>query len=299
MGDTVTIIIVNWNTGGLLHRCLLSLAALPERVLIDRVLVVDNASTDDSMKQAKAARLPLPTEFIGLPHNVGFARANNIAWRKVRQNSHILLLNPDTEVRAGAVQVMVDAFKADRVGIVGPRLVNPDGSGQLSVRQFPTLAVFVILFLKLHRIFAGLPAWQRYMQAAFDYTKPAAVDQVMGAAFLVRNTAWESIGLLDERFWIWFEEVDYCKRAKAAGWMVHYTPMATVVHHGAASFSQLFGPRKSWLFLRGALQYAHKHLGLAAWVLLWVLVPFSLALSLPAGIVHAMSRQRNQKLLYD
>lgn len=274
----LTIIIINWNTGRLLNRCLASLAALPEKALIKRVIVVDNASGDDSIEQAKRVQ-GLPVQCMELRENIGFARANNIGLKELASDgNHVLLLNPDTEVQPGALQAMLDFLESHpKAGIVGPRLLNfSDRQTQPSVRSFPTLVVFIWLFLKLHRLLPNVSFWRKYMMTGFDYNKAAAVDQVMGAAFLIRDKAVEK---LDERFWIWFEEVDFCKRAKAKGWEVWYTPSAQIIHRGAASFNQLVGFKRSWFFLRSSVQYANKHLGLLATSVLIILLPIALVLA--------------------
>ena len=302
----VTIIIVNWNTGELLARCLSSLANLPERELIYEVIVVDNASHDRSVVGAQVVvgegENKPPVRFIKLTKNVGFAGANNIAIERVRRGqrlaSHVLLLNPDTEIKRGALEAMLRVFDRDEhIGIVGPRLLNPDGTGQPSVRAFPSLGVFIWLFLKLHRLLPKAPLWQCYMQEEFDYDSGQAVDQVMGAAFLIHHDLLEEIGALDERFWIWFEEVDYCKRAQKVGWVVFYTPSARVLHYRAASFNQLVGWRRSWPWLKSSLRYARKHLGSGAVIAMWLLLPAAVLLTIPSLLVHILQRQQNKPRL--
>lgn len=286
---SVAIIIVNWNTGELLANCVRSLLALPqnERALINSVWIVDNASHDDSVLKARAAageNRALPITFIENTVNAGFPRANNQVIEKVRgKNGHILLLNPDTEIRPGALTNMLAVF-AERsdVGIVGPKLVNPDGSLQGSVRPFPELADFVLYMLKLGRVI------QSHQEGQHNYGKAGYVDQVMGAAFLIKNDVIRDIGLLDDDFFILFEEVDYAKRAKSAGWRSFYTPAATIMHVKAASFNQVVGFRRSWPWLKSSLRYAGKHLPAWQVVILYALVPVSLLLVLPASFKHLL-----------
>jgi GT2 family glycosyltransferase len=295
----VVIIIVNWNTGELLARCLESLAVLPEKERISEVIVVDNASRDTSYVQAqvaagKSGNRP-PVRFIKLKGNAGFARANNIAWERVQAGSHagehVLLLNPDTEVKPGALAGLLAALEENsRAGIVGPQLLNPDGTVQPSIRAFPTLGVFVFFFLKLHRLFPGAALWQRYVRGDFDAAREQEVDQAMGAALLLRRELVESLGLFDERFWIWFEEVDLCRRAQQAGWKVMYTPRAEIFHHGGVSFNHLVGLRRAWPWLTSCLVYTQKHLTLGALALLWLLFPIALLLALPSSIIHLARR---------
>ncbi len=295
----VSVIIVNWNTGKLLRECLESLAALPEKDLIAEVTVVDNASSDDSFSQAKSVEIGVPTTLMGLHENIGFAAANNMAIRQRRdKTSHVLLLNPDTQVKSGAIGAGVKEFADNpKTGVAGLHLLNPDGSTQPSVRNLPTLAILVFLFLKLHRLFPRAKAWCAYMATGFNYRERQVVNQVMGAVFFIRQEVLEKIGLLDEKFWVWFEEVDYCQRALAAGWNVIYTPAGEVTHYQAASFSQLVGLRRTLPFLKSSLRYARKHLGVFSWSLLVCLWPLAVLVALPSALRHIRQRSSNQARL--
>lgn len=299
----VAVIIVNWNTGKLLSHCLASLQALPEYDLIEKIYVVDNASDDDSLVVAKQAMTDeVKVRFIDLNSNIGFAAGNNraisLAQKECAKDCHIWLLNPDTEVQPGALKTMISVLDQQTdVGIVGPKLLNTDGTLQPSVRSFPTMVIFTLFFTKLNRLLHNTSLWRRYMNLDFDYNHAQAVDQVMGASFLIRNTAVQNVGLLDEKFWVWFEEVDYCRRAQNKGWVVWYTPEATVVHHGGASFSQLIGWQKTLPWIRSSLHYARKHFNILAWSFLLLLTPVTLALSVPASFAHIVTKQNNLKRL--
>ncbi len=294
----ISVIIVNWNTGSLLTQCLKSLASLPEQELIHHVVVIDNASKDTSIEQAKDFAHEHGYAIFREKHNLGFAKANNLAWKYIKahggKDDHILLLNPDTEVHPEALHSMAHTLeRTPTIGIIGPKLLEATGELQPSVRSFPTFGVFIFLFLKLHRIFSFLPFWKQYMMSSFDYTKEQTVDQVMGAAFLVRNVVAESMGLLDESFWIWFEEVDFCKRAKEQGWDTVYTPKATVMHYGGTSFNQLVGLARTKPFLKSSLTYSKKHLGIIATSVLFLLYPFALLIAGMASFAHLKQKERN------
>ncbi|HLC49237.1 MAG TPA: glycosyltransferase family 2 protein [Candidatus Andersenbacteria bacterium] len=294
----ISIIIVNWNTGGLLIKCLESIVALSEQDLIRHVVIVDNASTDDSVLQTQEIAQEHGYAIIRAKHNLGFAKANNLAWKFIKEHEgnddHILLLNPDTEVRPGALKSLVEVFEKNKtVGIVGPKLLETTGKVQKSVRTFPTFVVFIILFLKLQRLFPGLSIWERYMMTNFDYLKEQQVDQVMGAAFLIRNEVLKQIGLLDESFWIWFEEVDFCKRAKQSGWSTLYTPSAVVTHHGGTSFGQVAGFTKTRLFTQSSILYTKKHLGITAYITLLAFYPIGLLIAIIASFEHIKQRKYN------
>lgn len=292
----VSIIIVNWNTGKRLAACLRSLSALPDKALIQKIWVVDNNSRDTSLEEAMGVETGIPVAFERLPKNAGFARANNVALKQIQASglTHVLMLNPDTEVQAGAIQTLLSVLDEQvRAGVVGPKLKNTDSSIQASVRRFPSLMVFLWLFLKLSRLWTSLPFWRRYMQTDFNYGYSQRVDQVMGAAFLIRDVLLKTVGLLDENFWIWFEEVDYCKRAAAAGWEVWYQPAAEVIHYGGVSFNQLVGLRRTVPFLNSAMYYVTKHHSILTRLILSLFYSIAVLLSLPASIVHYFFRRKN------
>lgn len=292
----VSVIIVNWNTGQRLAGCLRALAALPDKALIKKVWIVDNNSRDDSIELATDTATGLPLEVMRLPKNVGFARANNLALRQLQDSglTHALLLNPDTEIQAGAIQTLLAVLDSQpRAGIVGPRLRNSDGSTQASVRRFPTLAVFLWLFLKFGRWWTNLPFWRRYMVYDFDYSRSQRVEQIMGAAFLIRDEVLRSVGLLDENFWIWFEEVDYCRRAQTEGWEVWYQPAAEVRHYGGVSFNQLLGIRRTVPFLNSAMYYVTKHHSILARLVLSLFYSLAVLLAVPASAAHYFWKRKN------
>lgn len=300
--EQLSVVIVNWNTGKLLAECLEFLERLPEKSIIRHVLIIDNASSDNSLMQAKTVADRAGFTILPQSKNLGFAKANNIGITYIQEHGgsddHILLLNPDTIVHPHAIENMLAVLCSDTtIGIVGPILLETNGATQPSVRLFPTLPIFVLLFLKLHRIFLNTQIWINYMMASFDYTRQQQVDQVMGAAFLVRNTLIDTIGLLDEGFWIWFEEVDYCKRAQDAGFAVVYTPDASITHYKGTSFNQLIGLKKTQPLLKSSLRYAKKHLGIVAYIVLLILYPFALVIAALASGEHMRQKKENESRL--
>ena len=158
--ESVSIVIVNWNTGRLLKKCINSLIALPEYSSVRHIVVIDNNSHDDSVASIRTLH-DQPVTLLPQKHNLGFAKATNLGIRYIQEhegkNDHILLLNPDTEVRPHAITTMLDVLAMNhKAGIVGCKLTNPDGTIQESVRRFPTLPILSMLFLKLHRILITL-----------------------------------------------------------------------------------------------------------------------------------------------
>lgn len=292
----IAVIIVNWNTGALLADCVQSLLTLPESDVIHSIHVVDNASTDNSIELLRdrlGAPSAPPVHITQSKINLGFAKANNQAITAIgEQDVHLLLLNPDTRVLPGALTAMASVLAENSdSGVVGPRLRNPNGSLQRSIRRFPTLAILILFFLKLGRSLPLLTWGRNYLALDVDYERPQAVEQVMGAAFLIRNTAWQRVGPLDEKFWVWFEEVDYCRRVTDAGLAVVYTPSSEIIHYGGVSFNQLVGIRRTWLFTRSALRYARKHLGWLPTALLMALLPLTFILAILTSSFRLLLRK--------
>ena len=263
--------------------------------MICDVVVVDNASHDTSFKAVKNKEWKLPMTFVSLKHNRGFAKANNIGIeKKSMQSTSLLLLNPDTIVHPGAISTMFEALmSASNIGVVGAHLLNPDGTTQPSVRRFPTVPVFAWLLLKLARLFPYASFWQRYLMSDFNYETRTTVDQVMGAAFLIRGSLLSTVGKLSESYWIWFEEVDYCLKVWQAGFKVVYEPKARITHLGGASFSQLVGFSRVLPFLKSSTIYAFKNLGVFSGVALILMWPFALLTAVPASILHVRDKKRN------
>jgi GT2 family glycosyltransferase len=249
----ISVIIVSWNVRDLLKKCLESIFRHTQDVAFE-VIMVDNASTDGTLEMLKHY---FPNvKLIANQKNLGFAKANNIGIREA-QGEYILLLNPDTEFIENSLEKVVQKMESDEnIGVLGCRILNSDKSLQPSVRRFPTLASQLIILLKLHRLFPSL--LNNYLAKDFDYSKEAEAVQVMGAFFCVSRTVFEQIGLLDEEYFIWFEEVDFCRRAKKVGYKVIYCPEISIIHHSGQSFAQVDTLKKQWWFFRSALHYFSK-----------------------------------------
>lgn len=233
MKPTLSIVIVNYNTGELLARCLSSIRKNRPSFVYE-VIVVDNASTDESIKDIKSTK---GIKSIENKTNVGFARAVNQGI-KLAKSRYILLLNPDTEVKRRALAKMVEfAQKTEDAGVVGAKLLNPDGSIQPAVFRFPTL------WRAFQEFWLGKRVYSKYAPPG---SGPVEVDAVVGAAFLVTPQALERVGFLDERYFMFFEDLDYCRRVKKAGLKVYYLPGAHVVHHHGVSGQGLASEESQW-----------------------------------------------------
>lgn len=274
----VSIIIVSWNVQTFLAPCLESIPPALEG-LAGEIFVVDNASTDSSAEISEHLAGSIPNlTVIRNTTNRGYAKANNQALRQAR-GEYILLLNPDTQLKPDAIKRLVACARKHQAGIVGARHKNPNGSLQPSVRRLPTPTVLIGLMLKLHRLLPALPMFRRYFAHDFEYTKTQPAEQVAGSCLLISRASVEKIGLLDERFNLWFEEVDWCQRAKTAGRAVWYCAEAELTHVGGQSFAQLATVKRQRTFNRSLRQYVRKHFGWRPWLEAAILSPLSLIIA--------------------
>lgn len=252
----LSVIIVSWNVRELLEKCLLSLGEYRGDIDLE-IFVIDNASADGTVEKI---RQQFPSvKLIASDVNLGFARANNLAIRQA-VGEYVLLLNPDTEIFPDTLGKSL-AFMSSHpdCGIMGPRMQFADGSPQPSVRRFPSLWPLLLLLFKLPKLWPQLKAINDYLAADFDYGRPQAVDQIMGAFMLIRREVIGKIGLMDERFFIWFEEVDFCLRCWQAGYKVYYNPDARIIHYGGQSFSQQKTMANQSRFFKSAFKYFLKN----------------------------------------
>lgn len=232
----ISVIIVSWNTRQLLERCLESVCASDAGSADVELLVVDNGSSDGSPEMV-TSRFP-SVRLVANGDNVGFVRANNLAIG-MATGDYLLLLNPDTELIGGAIQEMVRyADMHPEVGVVGPQLLNSDGSLQSSRRRFPTRATAFLESTVLQRWFPNHSALRAYYVLDRGDDQTQEVDWVVGAGLLVRTAATRQVGSMDEGYFMYSEELDWCRRLKAAGWKVVYHPAARLIHHGGQSSDQ-------------------------------------------------------------
>jgi len=231
----LAIIIVSYNTIQLLAECLDSvLVGLDRSGLSGEVWVVDNASADGSAEMVRTRFSSV--RLIAHEENVGFAAGNNLALKAVRLGStviprHILFLNPDTRVIADALGIMVRFLDASpTVGAAGPRLVHGDGSFQHSAFAFPGLIQLMLDFFPLHPRLLDARLNGRYPRRLYEVAEPFAVDHPLGAALMVRGETLAQVGGFDERFFMYCEEIDLCRRIRGLGWDVYCVPEAEIVH---------------------------------------------------------------------
>ncbi|TCD04322.1 glycosyltransferase [Erythrobacteraceae bacterium CFH 75059] len=261
MSARADIVIVNWNSGHLLAECLASIRTNREGV--DRVIVVDNGSTDGSLAPESHAEDWI--EFDAAGENLGFAAACNRGAARCTA-PFILFLNPDAQLIAGglpeALRFMTSPEGA-RVGICGVRLLGRTGAVERHCANFTDPSTYVGQALgladRLPRVFT--PHFMR----SFDHLESRVVDQVIGAFFLVRRPLFEQLNGFDERYFVYFEEVDFALRAKQAGWDTFYLASATGYHYGGGT-SEKVKARRLFYSLRSRLIYARRHFSPAGFV---------------------------------
>jgi len=265
----LSIVVVNWNVRDLLRRCLASIFAAGLTGV--EVIVVDNASTDGS-PDAIRAEFPQVT-LIANGDNRGFPAANNQGLAAARAR-FVMTLNPDTEIAADALARMIAYLDTHPdVGALGPQLLNSDGSIQSSRRRFPTLATALFESTWLQGI-----APRGVLRHYYVDDRPAGVKQevdwLTGACIVLRREVLEAVGGLDEGFFMYSEELDWCRRIKSAGWKIVYLPEAKVIHHAGKSSEQAVAARHIH-FQTGKVRYFCKYHG---WLTASVLRLFLLAM---------------------
>jgi len=282
----VSIIIVNWNTHDLLADCLNSVAATSGDLDLE-IVVVDNASTDGSQAMVRQ-RFP-HVRLIANAENVGFARANNQGLAAC-QGRYALLLNSDALLTTHALQAMLDlAESKPRAGMIGAHLRNRDGSFQASHSPFPNLWQEFLILSGLGRLLYG--RW--YPSRGPEESRgPQVVDYVEGACLLVRRAAFEQVGGLDEGYFMFSEEVDWCYAMREKGWQVWYQPAARVIHLGGGS-SRNRRPQREGDLYRSRIRFVRKHYGAtAAWLLKAQIVGFTAIKSMGHGLLRLVSGGR-------
>jgi N-acetylglucosaminyl-diphospho-decaprenol L-rhamnosyltransferase len=276
----LSIITVNWNVRELLRHSLQSIAAeaksTPDPVNLSleewtlEIIVVDNASSDGSVEMVHA-EFP-HVRLVANDDNRGFTAANNQGLA-LSQGRYLLLLNPDTELVGNTLATMIRYMESHpKAGALGPRLLYPDGSQQSSRRRFPTFATALLESTVLQEWWADNRILRRYYMADKPDDTIQPVDWLVGACLLIRREAYEQLGGLDEGYFMYSEELDWCRRCKAAGWEIIYLPTATVIHYEGQSSEQVV-PARHIHFQSSKIRYFRKYHGaLQAEALRWFLL---------------------------
>jgi len=273
----VSIIIVNWNTRNILRNCLLSIYDQTKEIYFE-VIIVDNASTDGSVEMVK--RDFPQAALIENMVNRGFAAANNQGL-KIAKGQYILLLNSDTIVLDGAIQKTVAfAEQHPKAAVIGCKVLNPDGSLQPTCFMFPSLLNMFLSSTYLYKLFPKSKFFGREQMTWWDRNDVREVDVITGCFMLVRRRAIEQTGLMDEQFFVYGEETDWCYRFRQGGWKVLFIPDAEIVHLGGQSSKQMAS--QMTLQLRGSiLQFMCKHYSCLEYNLACILVWLFFAIRVP------------------
>jgi GT2 family glycosyltransferase len=249
----LTITVASWNTRDPLRACLQSLQDLRGELPFE-VIVLDNASGDGSPDVVRE-EFPWVT-LIASETNTGFGAAHNRAMER-GSGRYLLVLNSDAVVAAGTLQGIVEfAERNPKIGVFGPKILNPNGTLQYSCRRFPTIQAALFRNTLLGRLFPRNRYTADYLMSEWPHDQPRQVDWVSGAAMVVRREVFEQLGGFDEQFFMYCEDVDLCLRARQAGWETWYVPAGGVTHEIGRSTSQIANKairmfhHSMWLFYR-------------------------------------------------
>lgn len=291
----LSVIIVNWNARDCLSECLTSIEQQSVDLLLE-TWVVDNGSTDGSVELIRA-RFPWVKLLVN-QENQGFARASNQAV-SLAKGRYLLFLNPDTQLLPECLRVMVRFLDGHPcTGAVAPQVLFPEGRIQPSCRRFPTLGAVFWEATGLDRALPRHPLFGRYLMGDWDHQSLCPVDQPMGACLMTRRSALDQVGPFDERFFLFFEEVDLCRRLRSAGWDIFFVPQAQIIHHCGHSTGQNYR-RASWLFHSSRYKYFRKHFGRSQeWLVRTLMVasfPWQLVLRILLVLSRPMDRPRKAR----
>lgn len=247
--NSVDVIIVNWNAGDQLKDCIESIP----RALVSNIIVVDNASVDNSMREISKLSNVTPVFY---PENMGFGKACNLgAYQSTSE--FILFLNPDSVVYAGSLEKVLSFLQHPHnssVGICGVQLLDESGNVSRSCARFPTPLRFAAYALGLDRIFPKLG----HFMHDWSHDETREVDHVIGAFFLVRREVFQDLGGFDERFFVYLEDLDFSFRARKLGWRSVYLADVQAFHLGGGTSNQIKA-RRLFYSLRSRLIYSEKH----------------------------------------
>ena len=286
----ISIIIVNWNTKEHLHHCLNSLTNANDYT--QEIIVVDNCSSDGSPevieKEYHQVRL------IKNEANLGFAKANNIGIATSR-GKYVALVNSDVIVLDDCIERLIEFMdKNPSVGMAGPRILNADHTLQVSCRHFPTIWKNLCQVLALNMVFAKSSLFAEPMMKYWAHDAERKVDVLSGCFWMLRRAALDEVGLLDESFFIYGEDIDWCRRFHDSRWDVMFYPGAEAIHFGGASSSN--APIRFYLEMQKAdLQYWRKHHGKPGELIYWMIILLRQLVRIPGFALMYVFRAKNRE----
>lgn len=271
----LSIIIVSWNVKDLLKNCLDSIFKYTQ-YLDFKVIVVDNASSDKTAKMV-ATQFP-QVDLINSTENLGFAKANNLGLEHA-QGNYILFMNPDMELTENSFKVMHDLMVEDKkIALATCQLIYLDGQRQNNIKNNPGLADQLLILLKLHH-FIKTKKLKKYLAKDFNYTQEQEVKQIMGAFVFSSGEVIKKIGGWDKNYFLWWEDLDLCKKVQELGYKIVYTPETKVIHYEGKSFAQQLSLAKQKRFNKGMRIYFKKHHSFISYLIISILSPISLLLA--------------------
>ncbi|MCA9375543.1 MAG: glycosyltransferase family 2 protein [Candidatus Doudnabacteria bacterium] len=296
MNATISIVIVNWNTRDLTTRCIQSIKEHKGDLSVEAI-VVDNDSSDGS--EAQFREVFAKDDWVTVIQsgaNLGFGKGCNVGIKRSRA-TYVFILNPDTEVFEDTLRTLYSYMETHKeVAIVAPKLENPDGTLQESIRRFPTANDQSVILLKLHHFVKNLEPIERYLATDFNYTQEADVEQPMGAALFFRRSVLTELGGFDERYFLWFEEVDLLKQVHdRKDWKIRYLPTTRVLHHKGQSFGQLRALKEQHILNTSMLKYFAKNRPPEEYFLILALMPVSYALAVGVQFLEWINILPNPK----
>ncbi|MDH4266280.1 MAG: glycosyltransferase family 2 protein [Deltaproteobacteria bacterium] len=252
----LSIIVINYNSSNFVLSCL---ASLKEGLRANRyeIILVDNGSIDGSCRLIRE-------KFPGLylienAENLGFARAVNQGFKKTR-GKYLLILNPDVTLIAGSVEKAINFLDGyPEVGLLLPKLINPDGSLQFSCRTFYDFSILLFRRTPLGKIFPSHPVIRKHFMMDWKHERVREVDWGLGACMFVRREAIKGKNIFDDRFFLYFEDVDFCFRLKKEGWKVVYYPEAVMVHTHVRQSAKGYFNRPKWEHFKSLIKFYFKH----------------------------------------
>jgi N-acetylglucosaminyl-diphospho-decaprenol L-rhamnosyltransferase len=277
-----SVIIVTYNSAAAIENCLRALA------LQDcEVVVVDNASQDDTVTRVRSVARELELQLIAVSRNIGFAGGVNQGVRAA-SGDVLLLLNPDAVVEAGAIDALLECFQTTKASAVGGALIAANGQLDkgFAFRRLPTLASLVCEALLINQLWPRNPVNRQYRCLDEDYSREQQVEQPAGAGLAVRRETWHSLQGMDPGFYpVWFEDVDFCARVLASGGTIFYCPDVRFHHSGAHSVGQLNFSDKQVFWYGNMVRYAAKHLPASSAVLLRLSIFVGMAVRIVAALL--------------
>jgi GT2 family glycosyltransferase len=255
MDCLLSVITVTHNHAAYIGQCLAAL--IPEVSQIGgEIIAIDNRSDDAS---AEIIRQFPSVKYVVNQQRRGFS-ANNNYGMAIAQGRYLLLLNPDTEVHPGAIQTLINFMEHyPSVGMCGAQLLFPDGSIQPSPRRFPTIGAFIARRTPLRRFLRNSVLNRHHLMLDVSHTQPFPVDWLLGACMFIRREVLETVGPLDEGFFLYVEDIDWAQRMHRANWEVYYVPAAKITHHHLAVSDKHLFSRYMWLHLNSMMRYARRY----------------------------------------